>query len=810
MKKTSLLILSLATLVSLAGCMREDNLKDSAENGGVQEVTTQFVLNVASAPQTKMTAAAVQQAGNFRGIDNGVILAYRTEMHNAPSDPVPYVLKTKAADWADDAEGAKVKRYDLGLLLGDGTLYNDGSLDPNTHEERYNATNQSRRVLQLSIPVGTDAIMVYGKAARGNSDKDADYGGTLTVQKENPAGNTGSVISDIPGNTVFKAKKILETTESYDQTAALMIFIINNILSRGVAAYTDPTFGYQAALTWAEVGHQYEYNKMGGKSRYPMSTVTTQVGLEEILGRCYYDFTYIKPSDAYIFDEHGNPTSTVNPQSVRPNGEYRAGSSYSIQMMIIDMYKVITAAAGATPTSGREAQVKRLAKTILDRAEVFFDKDDQGRYKDLDVIQSLAQSNNIISEDEWNAKYALAKDLNKYPYEDYGIPEGAAQLGFFYQNQVVSDTEVQLQNIPSSAYTVVDDDYVKINDDLFFYYHPNKPLVNPTMTEFEPRKYLYPAELWYYVNSPIRTTSKESLLVSDYPNGVNPWNADASWTAGLWDFPGMVVSSTRGVAVKNNINYGVAMLKSAVICTESGDLEDNRAVMTNNAEDNRTFTWDEANISLRGILIGGVNPRMNWQFVRRYKNATEAAIENNGDLSLFDGVIYDHSLPSTTIPQTTNKDEANWNYTLVYDNYNSSKSATEQNNVYVSLEFVNNGPAFWGRDNYIRSGSVFYLVGELKSPTSTQISGIVWPTDHEIPPLYGVDGEETGTMAPGSSKKIARIFIQDFVTEAVFKIGKTSLQKAYYSVPDLRAVEMSLGLSVDLKWEMGIKYEIDL
>lgn len=813
MKKTTVMILSLAALTALAGCQREASFQDTGEQGGVQEVTTQFVLNVAAAPQTKMSAEAVQQAGNFRGLDNGVILAYRTGMHKLSTDPIPFVLKTKAADWADDEDGAKVKRYDLGLLLGDGTLYNDGSDDPATPavDERYNATNQSKRVLQLSIPVETDAIMVYGKAARGNSAKDEDYGGSLVIQKEDlENGNTGSVISDVPGNTVFKAKKILSNSDivtSYDQTAALMIAIINNILSRSSIAYTDPIWGPLDVITWAEVGHQYEYNKLGNKSRYPMPSVTTQTGLEEILGRCYYDFTYIKPSDSYEFDEYGQPTTTENPHSVRPNGEYRAGSSHAVQAMIIDMYRVITSAASAIPTNAREAQIKSLAGVILDRAEIFFDKDNNGIYKELNTIRALAESNNIITQSEWNNKYSHAKDLNEYPYGDFGIPEGAAQLGFYYQNQVVATTDVQLNNIPRSAYSAIpeDSDHVKIKNDLFYYYHPNKPLVNPSMTEFEPRKYLYPAELWYYVNSPIRTTSKENLLVSDYPNGVNPWNADASWTAGSWDFPGKVVSSTRGVAVKNNINYGVALLKSAVICAATGDLEDNRSVMTNGAEDNRTFTWEDAKISLRGILIGGVNPRMNWQFLRRYE--TSANAEGIGDLSLFDGVIYDHSLPSSTIVQTTSKDNAYWNYTLVYDNYNSSKAAGNQNDVYVSLEFVNDGPAFWGRDNLISNGSVFYLVGKLAAPTTA----VTWPTDHQIPPLYGVDGEATGdNHKPGDSKQIARVFIQDFVTEAVFKIGTKSLQNAYYSVPDLRAAQMSLGLSVDLKWEPGLTYSVDL
>jgi hypothetical protein len=77
--------------------------------------------------------------------------------------------------------------------------------------------------------------------------------------------------------------------------------------------------------------------------------------------------------------------------------------------------------------------------------------------------------------------------------------------------------------------------------------------------------------------------------------------------------------------------------------------------------------------------------------------------------------------------------------------------------------------------------------------------------------VWGVDGETvTAPAVAGESKKIARVFIQDFVTNATFRIGATSLQNAYYSVPDLRASQMSLGLSVDLQWLPGIDYVLDL
>ena len=116
----------------------------------------------------------------------------------------------------------------------------------------------------------------------------------------------------------------------------------------------------------------------------------------------------------------------------------------------------------------------------------------------------------------------------------------------------------------------------------------------------------------------------------------------------------------------------------------------------------------------------------------------------------------------------------------------------------MALEFLNNGDDFWGRDNLIPSGCKFYLVAELENDATNQ-AGIVWPANTEIPPI----DESTG-----ASLKIPRIFIQDFMTSATFKLGEDSLKNAYYTMPDLRSSQMSLGLSVDLQWKNGYVYDL--
>ena len=757
------------TMILAASCQREPVTEDSKVQNGVKEVTTQFVLNVAAAPTTKMTADAVQQNQNFRGIQDVKLFVYKTGIDHESG--TPYVLSTT---------GAEEKLFEFGSFFATGGLDNStGNNESGAHPVA------SKRVLQLSIPVGVDAVTFYGKATKAGAASSADLGATNTAY---------TTISGTPGNTVIAAQKILvegDVVDQYDATGRLMIGIINDILARGVDETVDATFGTLPAVTWAQYGHRYELDKLGAmESRYAADKCLghTLEGLEEILGKSYYLFTYILPPDTNPYDPTTQPDQYAAWVPIRPKGEYRAGSSSSVKKMITDMYKVISAASIADPTTPEEANAKRLAKIILDRASLYFDMN-TGYYRTVDAIKSLVvASYHVYTEDEWTAKYGGAQDLNGYPFEDFGVPEGAAQLGFHYEGEMVG----------SEAKT----------RDEFYYRHPNFPLVNPNMAEFEPRKYLYPAELWYYANSPIRTTSNE-VTVASYPDGVSKWNTAASWTG--WTYPGTVESSTRGVAVVNSINYGVAMLKSNVVFYPGvTDLVDNRYELTNHAESNRTIAIADAQLELRGVLVGGVNPRMNWQFTRKY-TSYEAGDnhEGLGNLSLFDGVIYDHSLASSTIPTPENT----FNYTLVYDNYNSSEPENNQNDVYVALELVNNGDAFYGRDNLIPNGGVFYLVAKIEKPNADKINTLhtLFPSDHQIPPIYGVDGEVVpdGHYA-GESKKLARVFIQDFITSATFRIGHTALQKAYYSVPDLRASQMSLGLSVDLQWIPGISYILDI
>lgn len=292
-----------------------------------------------------------------------------------------------------------------------------------------------------------------------------------------------------------------------------------------------------------------------------------------------------------------------------------------------------------------------------------------------------------------------------------------------------------------------------------------------------------PAELVYYDNSPLRT-STQSLTESDFVSGTPAdWEDDSKWTtlSKGWTTGTdavEVTTATRAVAMKYNIKYGVALLATQVKLGEGiTSLTDNKAAIVNDGVATDQTDINGADLQLTGLIIGGQPASANWQFLPASTS--------------FNQTIYDPIAPEVL---TTTGTAAN--YTLVLDNYNS-----EVADVNIALEFLNNGKDFYGRDGLIAQGQKFYLVGKLKGDATNATNSLpaTWPA---------------GIPQSGN----ARVFIQDFKTTAVFTIdnGSTdparvpSLQNAYSVIPDLRSTQMVFGLSVNLTWTPGLTYNINL
>lgn len=310
--------------------------------------------------------------------------------------------------------------------------------------------------------------------------------------------------------------------------------------------------------------------------------------------------------------------------------------------------------------------------------------------------------------------------------------------------------------------------------------------------------FTYPAELAYFVNSPVRVTNQVIDPMNDYPITVPDWSA-ADWGS-KWPRSGIssvIAPDTRGVALQNNIQYGVALLKTTVKYG-ANVLVDNTAAMAQKLEPtatnvpNKEITVTDTTFKLKGILVGGQPGKVDWNWI---------------GTGAFTNVVYDHYLGEATAIPTPDNEAA---YTILFDNLQAG-ATEDQPDVYVALELVNNAHdadnnpiEFYGRDNLIPAGGTFYLVGKLNFKDADK-SGINYPVN--------TDGK--GLRFPpfdddNNNKEVIRVFMQDFVTKANFSINATALQKAYVTVPDLRSVEMTFGLSVDLAWKAGLSFDVEL
>lgn len=253
-----------------------------------------------------------------------------------------------------------------------------------------------------------------------------------------------------------------------------------------------------------------------------------------------------------------------------------------------------------------------------------------------------------------------------------------------------------------------------------------------------PQTVIYPAQLSYYANTTIKTSDSEP---SSWPTTASAWN-NASWNS--WSDE--VTSSTRAIALKDNINYGVASLKLTVKCANS--LTD---------KDNVTVSIPNGGFNVTGLLVGSQPSKVDFAF--------QPVSSETFDLTAYDNF-------STTLKANTTQSDPN--YTILLP----SPAITDANeSVTFALELENGSQEFEAQDGIIPAGARFYLIGKLDPTTDTSFN----PTG------------------------IKRIFMSDYQTTANVTIS--SLKNAYNVIPDIRNTKMQLGLSVDLTWKEGYRFD---
>ena len=316
--------------------------------------------------------------------------------------------------------------------------------------------------------------------------------------------------------------------------------------------------------------------------------------------------------------------------------------------------------------------------------------------------------------------------------------------------------------------------------------------------------YRFPPEIIYWANSGIRVNDVAKAK-EEYPSTVANW-ADPlynKWTG--WTPNGSVLSTTRSVAMMKQVNYGVALMQTNV---SYGGLNgtvayDNKSGIFPEEDDN-AITIDGDSFKVTGVFIGGVREKIGWDFT-----TVIDPVNNKPDKLIYDR--FSESGQAIPLNGTTTFYTTTWdNYVPQLDNtgaYHGPGRQEDQQDVFIALELVNNtGKDLWGELNLIRAGGTFYVVGKLNlnaALANTTANGAVAFPDSKFchyPPFND----------NGSTIAVKRVFMQDYMTVANLKFTQNTLKHAYVTVPDLRSSQISLGLSVDLQWNPGLSFDVNL
>ena len=343
-----------------SGCTSDDEVVTDAVNPTYDSekgtVNTQFVLNIAAADQSGMkkaplhrsSATATQALGtNFRGLTDARILTYKLSANGK-----------HLYDVSTDELATSTRNYDLSNLLASGAI----------------AADNSRRVVELALPIGTNTLLFYGRAPKPTSGANPSEYGNITynvgmanlglhveaphddyLSKSNPD-YTVSYWSpgflDVPYKTISGSKTAL----AGDELATAIALRTYTDVEGGV------TYTYNGPISkdWRDYGVAYNN---------PTTRVTMKP-LEEILGKAYVLLTTIR--------------------TVGGAAEIRSGSAEGILSVIEDLWMVADKVASATPTNEQEFIAKKMGQRIKSRFSNYFQRDDVTgvTFKDLASIKT--------------------------------------------------------------------------------------------------------------------------------------------------------------------------------------------------------------------------------------------------------------------------------------------------------------------------------------------------------------------------------------------------------------------------------------
>lgn len=386
----------------------------------------------------------------------------------------------------------------------------------------------------------------------------------------------------------------------------------------------------------------------------------------------------------------------------------KAGSANSIRLTLQSLYNNL----GGIVTGANVAH-QTIAKDIRTKIEESFNKTTA-----TDGYVTLA--------------YKEDSPYSTYP-NNINLPDGAVQLSFDATNKFTYAAESNLTGIQN----------------------------------LNASKVCFPASIYYFQSSDLAATAKE-LETNQWPTTTTKWTAaTAPWLKAentLADgWTASVQPTTRSIAMRQNINYGVANLATTVKCGAASLPDNTGLTVTDPSEFSGTVAVPEAGFPVTGLLIGGQPTKVGFDF---QPTSDAKYVQTVYDKNL-NGIVAKNAESTTT------------NYTIVLPN-DKGRGVAKQEMVNVAIELTNNsGVAFRGADGIIPAGAKFYLVGKLE-PKADALTGVDKPA----------------------------VFMSDYMTTMNLTIK--SLKSAYNTIPDLRSTKLQLGLSVDLDWQAGLQFDVEI
>lgn len=262
--------------------------------------------------------------------------------------------------------------------------------------------------------------------------------------------------------------------------------------------------------------------------------------------------------------------------------------------------------------------------------------------------------------------------------------------------------------------------------------------------------YYKPTSLWYMANTyPVK-----------YQN-----ETVGQWAALSKAFVNLSTQPTHAIALYDQIQYAVGQLDLTVNVTDQIVGNDNGSSPTVGDESiDYTTAISAEDIKLMGVIINN-QKEVGWDFQP----------ESNSDYSTH--MAYDVNGIKNPAVDPSGGYGVNTMKMLALP----TKPAQQ---VSIVLEMKNGGTAFKGvNGGIIPAGGTFYVVANLNPD----------------------NGSWEGT---GEAIQDPAVFMSDYITKVTLNL--ISLKSAYNTVPDLSASNLEFALSVDLTWEAGYSYTVDI